>query len=169
MAGLIRQQGQKLNASRISFHRNVLQNLPIPKQLQESRLRNFRPISPVKMLSNFLGGGIGIQPGSPTKARGDLPTLQGSTPLLRPLSMRFKPEDLQPTDDKPSSNKVTLAEGHESKSSDTLALLEDTFAAYVDALRSRSGNVVGKVLRTRAGADELVVNELYNILGMASL
>ena len=44
------------------------------------------------------------------------------------------------------------------------ALLEDSFLAYIVALRSRSGNVVGKVLRSRATADELAVNELYNTL-----
>ena len=43
-------------------------------------------------------------------------------------------------------------------------MLEDTFAAYIVALRSRSGNVVGRVLRSRTSADELDVNELYNTL-----
>ena len=45
-----------------------------------------------------------------------------------------------------------------------LALLEDTLTAYTLALRSRSGNVVGKVLQARTSADELAVNELYNAL-----
>ena len=45
-----------------------------------------------------------------------------------------------------------------------LALLEDTFVAYIVALRSRSGNLVGKVLRSRTAADELLINELYNAL-----
>lgn len=47
---------------------------------------------------------------------------------------------------------------------DPLRLLEETFSTYMLALRSRSGNVVGKLLRGRAWADELAVNELYNIL-----
>ena len=47
---------------------------------------------------------------------------------------------------------------------DPLKLLEETFSTYMLALRSRSGNVVGKLLRGRARADELAVNELYNIL-----
>ena len=45
-----------------------------------------------------------------------------------------------------------------------LALLEDTFSAYILALRSRSGNVVGKILQARANADELAINDLYNAL-----
>lgn len=85
--------------------------------------------------------------------------------MLRPLSMRFRADDLQPVDENSSDNKVTLVEANGAKMKDTFGHLEDTFAAYVVALRSRSGNVVGKVLRGRAGADELVVNELYNILG----
>lgn len=62
------------------------------------------------------------------------------------------------------NNKVTLVETVAEAHNSPLALLEDTFTAYVVALRSRSGNVVGKILRSRATADELVVNELYNIL-----
>ena len=79
---------------------------------------------------------------------------------------------LPPTPSKTSSdladnhlnNKVTLVETAVETYKSPLALLEDTFTAYVVALRSRSGNVVGKVLRTRATAEELLVNELYNIL-----
>lgn len=62
------------------------------------------------------------------------------------------------------NSKVTLVETAAETYKSPLALLEDTFTAYVVALRSRSGNVVGRVLRSRATADELLVNELYNIL-----
>ena len=62
------------------------------------------------------------------------------------------------------NNKVTLVETAAEIHKSPLALLEDTFTAYVVALRSRSGNVVGRVLRSRATAGELIVNELYNIL-----
>ena len=62
------------------------------------------------------------------------------------------------------NNKVTLIETAMESHKSSLSLLEDTFTTYVVALRSRSGNVVGKVLRNRATADELIVNELYNVL-----
>ena len=62
------------------------------------------------------------------------------------------------------NTKVTLVATAAEIYKSPLALLEDTFTAYLVALRSRSGNVVGKVLRSRATADELIVNELYNIL-----
>lgn len=61
-------------------------------------------------------------------------------------------------------SKVNLVDSCQDSYKSPIVLLEDTFAAYVVALRSRSGNVVGRVLRSRASADELEVNELYNIL-----
>ncbi|MCJ1465877.1 hypothetical protein MMC07_004496 [Pseudocyphellaria aurata] len=164
IADLIRNQGQKLNASRISYHRDVLQTLTFEKQAHESRIRNFRPISPVKMISNLLGTGITSQPSSPTKPRADPPILQEMPTMLRPLSTHFKFDDLQSADGNSSDKNAPLAEVNGARIKDTFDLLEDTFNAYVVALRSRSGNVVGKVLRGRAGADELMVNELYNIL-----
>ena len=62
-------------------------------------------------------------------------------------------------------NKVTLINASATDAKDSLLHLEATFNAYIVALRARSGNVVGKILRGRAGADELIVNELYNTLG----
>lgn len=50
------------------------------------------------------------------------------------------------------------------KPHDTLQILEQIFTTYVLAIRSRSGNIVGRVLRNRSQADETSVNELYNIL-----
>ncbi len=168
MATLIRNQGQKLTVSRVSFHRDVLQSLPLHKQVYESRIRGFRPISPVKLLSNFLSAGLGNASSSAPKPQGDTPVLYGATPKLRPLSTRVRSDDLQPPEENPSSSKATVIEANCTKISNAFTLLEDTFAAYVSALRSRSGNVIGKVLRGRIGADELVVNELYNILGSLS-
>lgn len=43
-----------------------------------------------------------------------------------------------------------------------LVRLEETFTGYIAALQSRKGNIIGKVLRNRASADELSVNALYN-------
>jgi hypothetical protein len=45
-----------------------------------------------------------------------------------------------------------------------LGSLEQTFAAYVLSLQSRSGNILGRMLRAREHADRAPVNELYNIL-----
>lgn len=67
-----------------------------------------------------------------------------------------------------NDSKVTLvATGDSPAQKDPLISLEETFTTYIVALRSRSGNVVGRVLRGRSGADERLVNELYNILRMS--
>lgn len=42
--------------------------------------------------------------------------------------------------------------------------LEDTLSAYILALQARKGNIVGRNLKLRAMADELLVNDLYNSL-----
>lgn len=42
--------------------------------------------------------------------------------------------------------------------------LEQTLAAYVLSLQSRSGNILGRMLRARDHVDRAPVNELYNIL-----
>lgn len=63
---------------------------------------------------------------------------------------------------KNSGSKVTLLGANSEIHKSPLTLLEDTFKAYIAALHLKSGNVVGKVLRNRATADELSVNELYN-------
>ena len=62
------------------------------------------------------------------------------------------------------NSRVTVVDSTNEAFKSPLVLLEDTFIAYVVALRSRTGNVVGKVLRSRAAADDLAVNELYNTL-----
>jgi hypothetical protein len=51
-----------------------------------------------------------------------------------------------------------------SGTSDPFRRLEETFEAYTLALHLRRGNVVERILRGRAAADELSVNELYNTL-----
>ena len=85
------------------------------------------------------------------------------TPLLAPPSGTKWHSNSETFDDSPIKQVVgSLGEQGQHKSS--LDLLEDTFHAYITALRSRSGNVVGKLLQTRAQTDELAVNELYNAL-----
>lgn len=166
VALLTRSQGQRMSTSRVPYHRDVLQSLPLHKQTHESRIRGFRPISPVKLISNFLNAGMGIPSHSPQKFYGDTPALSGLAPKLRPLSLRFKSDESQSLRENLSNSKVAGIETNGEKVKTTLTLLEDTFGAYISALRLRSGNVMGKVLRGRVGADELVVNELYNILGL---
>ncbi|KAL9103913.1 MAG: hypothetical protein Q9163_001106 [Psora crenata] len=147
----------------VSADSKILRAVPLHDQPKESRHRGFRPRSPVKLLSNILGASAS-QPATPLKPRPHVSTI-GSLPVL-PVSAGSG--DFVPLgrDEKNVStgSKVTLVDSNDVTLKNPLTLLEDTFAAYIVALRSRSGNVVGKVLQARASTNELIVNELYNTL-----
>lgn len=149
-----------MDSSQIAFHRDVLQYVPLSKQEHESKVRNFRPMSPVKLISNFLGG-------TPMKLRSELPILK-SIPMIAPQpSTSLEPNGSRAVEEKRPTSQVSVVGASNTDTKDTLTLLQDTLATYISSLHSRSGNMVGRVLRGRAGADELVVNELYNVLGMS--
>lgn len=133
--------------------------MPFRKPQEDTRSRMFRPISPVKMISNLLNAGQANQPNTPSKHRHDVLPIRNIPTMLPPT-----PSLSHDLIDNHENNKVTLVETAPETYKSPLAFLEDTFTAYVVALRSRSGNVVGRVLRSRATAEELLVNELYNIL-----
>ena len=157
-------QNQLSAASQVVSHRNILNATPIRMQDDGSRTRTLRPISPVKMISNLLGGVSLNHPSSPSKVISNAPNLKNVSSMGPPVFPRPEPEKSYQIDEKQSNNKVTVVAKNLQDVKDPLALMEDTFTAYVVALHSRSGNVVAKVLRGRAAADELIVNELYNIL-----
>lgn len=145
----------------IAFHQKVVGSLPLHAPIEENHTRRFRPRSPVKALSNFLGS-VSREPDSPTKSG-----LVG--PLLKDNPIILLPQQLLPSNSSylrtNEHNRLTLVNANGVDSKDSLAHLEATFLSFVTALRVRSGNVIGKVLRGRIAADELKVNELYNILG----
>ncbi|MCJ1282921.1 hypothetical protein MMC26_002247 [Xylographa opegraphella] len=144
----------------ISYHQKVVEGLPIKATIQESQIRRFRPVSPVKALSNFLNGSSKeVEHSVKDRAVGifDGPTMPPPVRLPSRSDSKRRPSD-------EVNNKVTLVGDGQSMQRNSLAQLEETLNAYMISLRSRSGNVVGKVLRGRAGADELAVNELYNTL-----
>ena len=151
----------------ISYHQKVVETLPIRMRMEEAHTRRFRPISPVKVLSSFLG--------SPVKE-----SFVASKEILSDSFLKTAPTMLPPSrvpsrtssQHKPAEaslrNKMTLVDVRTADDRNSITDLEKIFSAYMVALRSRSGNVVGKVLRGRGSADELAVNELYNILGKHS-
>lgn len=164
LGNLVRLRNQPQNLlliqSQLSYNSTILAAMPFRKPQEDTRSRIFRPISPVKMISNLLTAGQASQPSTPSKHRHDVPPMR-NIPLIPPPT----PAKTSPgTAENHLNSKVTLVETAAETYKSPLALLEDTFTAYVVALRSRSGNVVGRVLRSRATADELLVNELYNIL-----
>ena len=151
-------------ASQLIFNRGLLNATPIRMPDDEAPIRTLRPLSPVKMISNLLGGGSIKQPSSPSKAVGNVSSLKDIPSLRPPVFSRPDFSTTHRMEGNDTSGKVTVVANGVQSVNDPLALMEDTFIAYLVALRSRSGNVVAKVLRGRIAADELIVNELYNIL-----
>lgn len=164
MGNLVRLQNQPKNLlliqSQISYNSMILTAMPFRKPQEDTRSRIFRPISPVKMISSLLTAGQAYQPSTPSKHRHDVSPMRNIPSIPPPTPAKTSPGLAE----NHLNNKVTLVETATETYKSPLALLEDTFTAYVVALRSRSGNVVGRVLRSRATADEVLVNELYNIL-----
>ncbi|KAI9722016.1 MAG: hypothetical protein M1812_001976 [Candelaria pacifica] len=158
-------QNPALTASFLSFNRNVLNSLAIRIEGDQSRFRTLRPPSPVKMLSNLLGGIALRDPGSPTKQRHNPPQITDAPVMLPPPLMRSKTESQTVIVEEEVKQKITVIETNGTLGAGLpIKRLEDTLATYTIALHARRGNVVARVLRGRAGADELAVNEVYNTL-----
>ncbi|KAK2870556.1 hypothetical protein FQN49_003099 [Arthroderma sp. PD_2] len=119
----------------------------------------FRPPSPTKLLSNLWGAGPPKALGhTPSKSLPSLPALTHTIPTLQPQTSNVSLGDAVPP--KTSHGGISISDGAASP----LQQLEKTFTAYTLAIRSRSGNIVGRVLRSRDRVDAAAVNELYNVL-----
>lgn len=129
--------------------------------------RVFRPPSPTKLLSSLLGSGQSRGQALNATAPGSGPLL-GEFPKMPPprgnlTRSNTLPSSFSGKEDTPS--RVSVVGSPAPNGTDNhFAQLEQTFAAYVLALQSRSGNVVGRTLRARGNVDRSLVNELYNIL-----
>lgn len=133
----------------------------------KSPTKSFRAPSPTKLLSSLWSGHK--EPESPTKKSlqspfmGDIPSFAPPTPKVAPPSPKAVKEPT-PELQVDATPKICLVGTNEEQKEDPYQLLEEAFTAYVLALSSRAGNIIGKTLRSRASADEVAVNELYNIL-----
>ncbi|KAL8891910.1 MAG: hypothetical protein Q9215_001122 [Flavoplaca cf. flavocitrina] len=153
-------QNRRSVISDVSHNHHVLRALPIQPPSDQSSIRSFRPLSPIKLVSHLFGGSAS-QASTPVKAKEQAPKMRDIPPMPPPKSVgQASGHQTRP----PPGEKPTMIGGTGESASDPLAGLELTLNAYIVALRSRSGNIVGKTLRNRASADELLVNELYNIL-----
>ncbi|KAK5121413.1 hypothetical protein LTR85_005245 [Meristemomyces frigidus] len=132
------------------------------------RERIHRPRSPRKLLSTFLSStGPGSHP--PAFLKKDLPPLPPPAPVLRaPPSSMAPPKSPSRESRPPSKDQATPKSISSMRSTDQLRnpvkKLEETMSTYMLALQHRKGNIVGRSLKSRALADELAVNELYNNL-----
>jgi hypothetical protein len=139
---------------------------PVPNREHSHR---HRPRSPVKMLSSFLSHSTGPGTHPPTYLKKDLPHLPTPRIMPPPQQIPAKPPSRE---SRPSSkDQVTPKSQASMRSTESLVgptgphkKLEDTLSAYILALQARKGNIVGRILKMRALADELLVNDLYNNL-----
>lgn len=138
---------------------------------QTKSSRGFRPPSPTKLISNLLGSS---RENVPTIKQPNSATLLGEFPKMPPPRANLSRSNTLPSTfpvkdkekekvDNPSKISVVGASGARGPDGQ-LGSLEQTFAAYVLSLQSRSGNILGRMLRARDHADRAPVNELYNIL-----
>lgn len=132
-----------------------------------------RPHSPVKMLSSFFGGSVGNFSGSINREGGGSRRLQRNAHTMGEIPRMAPPVQLGSTRtyshdgdmSRPTSSSTTKSITFNGTApTDPFAKLEDTLANLTLALHARKGNIVGRSVRARAVADELVVNELYNTL-----
>ncbi|OMP85820.1 Rho guanine nucleotide exchange factor gef2 [Diplodia seriata] len=122
--------------------------------------------SPTKVLSKVF---VNHKEGTPRRLQRPPPVL-GDIPRFAPNgSGQNSPYK---SSSRPSSRDDLLSSKTGSRTSldieehvnDPLVKLEETLATYILSLHARKGNVVGRVIRNRANANELAVNELYNSL-----
>lgn len=144
----------------------ILKSLNIRlNQVEDAHYSKNRPNSPVKMLTGFFGGSIGREGGARSRLQRSAHTLQDIpriAPPLQPVPSRPHSHDGELS--RPSSsNKNANFSGNVSPT-DSLAKLEESLSNLTLALHARKGNIVGRAVRARNIADELVVNELYNSL-----
>jgi hypothetical protein len=135
-------------------------SLRIP-EATESLESKSRPHSPVKMLSSFFGGSVGREGGT-RKLQRSAHTL-GEIPRIAPppQSASSRPYSRDGDTSRPASSNKN-ASFNAGAPTDSLVRLEESLANLTLALHARKGNIVGRSVRARAVADELMVNELYN-------
>lgn len=150
-----------LTAPLISFYSKTLKSMQFMTEGDKSR--SYRPGSPVKMISNFFSGGFNTSSSSlnsidkvqdAAKAPPRTPTLSADMPFLSRTNSNRSLLEVDP--------KASVSRAANEEPVNPLVRLEETFTGYIRAIISRKGNVVGKVLRNRATADELSVNAIYN-------
>lgn len=150
-----------LTAPFISFYSKTLKSLQI--MVEGDKIKSYRPASPVKLLSNLFSSGFNASSTSLSNA-GSTPNTTGKLqkiPQMGEVPSLSRQNSNKSIQDVELKNSLTRTPADE-RPTNPLVRLEETFTGYIGALLSRKGNVVGRVLRNRAAADELSINAIYN-------
>lgn len=143
-------------------NQQILQSLQLRMtDVEEWKEMKNRPASPVKMLSNIFGASVS-RDGGARKLQRNAHTL-GDIPRMAP-PLQLVPTRTQSRDGPGSRPTSSRSAFDDTPQVDSLSKLEDSLANITMALSARKGNIVGRSVRARVVADELVVNELYNSL-----
>ncbi len=140
----------------------ILRSIAVRTETDPIRSRSFRPPSPVKLLSNLLGGSV--------KDLGSLQKLSfprlGDIPAIPPPAWELTRSGSRKGDmtTHPSESATVFSNRSTQSVSSPFAQLEETFAVYVEELQARAADIVGHTLRLRRELDQLRVNEVYNAL-----
>ncbi|KAG8628228.1 hypothetical protein KVT40_004101 [Elsinoe batatas] len=160
-------------SSLVTKNRNILESLdltfaidsPDPAVVPKSPVKSARPISPVKTLSSFLANKTNTANAQPGRK---LESPFTAVPNLRPKPASQLPKPGSRDSSRPSSKDESsfVSEPIEPTKErvNPFKRLEDILSTYLLAVQARKGNVVGRVLKARANADQVQVNELYNSL-----
>lgn len=147
----------------LSRNHHILRSLTVKfPENEDGQESKSRPHSPVKMLSSLFGGSVGRE-GSTRRLQRNPHTL-GDIPRMAPPSQPVlsRPYSRDGESSRPNSSNKNVSFDATTAPMDSLAKLEETLANLTLALHARKGNIVGRSVRARAVADELMVNELYN-------
>lgn len=146
----------------VSYYTKIGRNIAFNTRAEKTR--SFLSSSPVKMLSNFLGGSTpDITSQSPPK--GHRGALLSPPPLISRQAAASKESLVDSIRSRHSRDNFPIGgqEGDE-RPDNPLVRLEHTFTGYVACLQSRKGHFIGRLLLNRSNVDELAVNDLYNRL-----
>ncbi|KAF4952124.1 hypothetical protein FGADI_6920 [Fusarium gaditjirri] len=140
----------QLTAPLVSYYSKTLHGLLLNTRAEKTK--SFLASSPVKLLSSFWGGNsVHIS---------DTASL-GSKHKQVPSIHRNNSQASVVSSIRGGKDSVSQ---EETRTENPLVRLEQTFTAYVAALHSRKGLIIGRTLLQRSVVDELSVNELYNRL-----
>ena len=150
-----------LSEAYLTRNQQILKSLNLHMlDIEEGRDGKYRPASPVKILSNLFSTSVS----SPRKLHRSGHSSLGDIPRMAP-PIQFEHARTHSRDGPSSRPTSSRSTGFDVASpTDSLMKLEESLINITIALHARKGNIVGRSVRSRAVADELIVNELYNTL-----
>ncbi|KAB5576395.1 hypothetical protein GE09DRAFT_955037 [Coniochaeta sp. 2T2.1] len=148
----------RLTPALVSYYTKILRacNNAAPKP---ERPRSVLATSPVKFLSNFLGGSTTSLAESTNQA-----PRHGRTASPPPMARSQSYKDVPSLSSSLADSQIGRLAMDDDKPENPLVRLEQTFTGYIACLQARKGRFVGRSLLNRSSADELSVNDLYNRL-----